>query len=165
MEMPNGTYLYKWLAYGNGTSNWFNQSVQRSYTINDTISVGDTTKPSWTNLRNFSQNANISFSQSITATDTSGIDEYWLNDTATFIINKTSGLITNNTGLNLVRLYWLNISANDTLGNTEQGIFYINITEISTAPPATTTTAETCRYKKYGYYNKFLPWIRQESCL
>ena len=97
------------------------------YEYRHTLSC-DATPPTWTNLRNFTHNANTSFSQSITATDISGISSYWLNDTTYFSINSGTGLITNITNLSRQELHWLNISVNDTLNNIATGIFYINIT-------------------------------------
>jgi len=98
-----------------------------SYTINWIIP--DDNPPSFDNLRNFTHIVNTSFSNSITASDDISIDIYRLNDTSIFSINETTGLITNNTNLSTLELYWLNISVNDSSGNIASGIFYINVTE------------------------------------
>jgi len=97
--------------------------------VNVTQPSADTTPPIFNNLRNFTHTVNTSFSQSITATDDTAIDTYKLNQTDTFNINSTSGLITNITQLSEITIYYLNISVNDTSGNMASGIFWINVTE------------------------------------
>jgi hypothetical protein len=120
-----GVYSYLWHSWGNGTNANYNQSEVQSYTVNSY-----TTPPTFDNLRNFTQQANLSFSQSITASDPFGIDSYWLNDTTNFIISQ-AGLITNVSALDQVNFYWLNISVNDTYNNIASDIFYINISGVT----------------------------------
>jgi hypothetical protein len=109
---------------------WVNDSANNVNKSSITFSI-DQTVPLFTNLRNFTHTVNTSFSQSIIATDVSGISYYSLNDTAYFNINS-AGLITNATNLSRIEIYYLNISVNDTLNNIKTGVFYINITsEIS----------------------------------
>ncbi len=103
-----------------------------TYYVNVTSTV-DSTPPTFDNLRSFNHTVNTSFSDSITATDPSGIDTYLLNDTTIFTINSANGLITNVTNLSTIKIYHLNISVNDTVGNLVSGIFYINITEVISA--------------------------------
>ena len=92
----------------------------------------DTIAPSFSDLRNFIHVINTSFSNSITATDSGvGVQSYSLNQTTQFSIDSTNGLITNITPLDEVAIYWLNISVNDTIGNKNSGIFYINVTVIT----------------------------------
>lgn len=112
-------------VYANDT---FNNENSSSVTFNI-----DTITPTFDNLRNFTKDSNKSFSESITATDSGvGIGSYSLNQTANFTINSSTGLITNSTTLyNYVGIFWLNISVNDTLGNTASGEFFINITEVT----------------------------------
>lgn len=90
--------------------------------------IPDTDSPTFDNLRNFTIYLNISFSESITASDDVGIDAYILNDTSVFTIGRTTGLITNSVQLENETTYWLNITANDTSGNTVSGVFFINVT-------------------------------------
>jgi hypothetical protein len=96
--------------------------------VNITPPAPDTTPPYFNNLRNFTHDINTSFSNSITATDDTGISWYWLNDTTYFNINGGTGLITNQTNLSRVEIHWINISVNDTSNNMNSSIFYINIT-------------------------------------
>jgi len=94
----------------------------------------DTTAPSFDNLRNFKHQANTSFSQAITATDSGvGVKNYGLNDTNIFSIDN-NGAITNGTALTGISIYYLNISVNDSLDNLNSGIFYINVTSDATWP-------------------------------
>ena len=55
------------------------------------------------------------FSYDINASDISGIDSYWINDTSNFYIN-TEGLIVSITMLNLGQ-YWVEIRAYDPYDN------------------------------------------------
>lgn len=55
------------------------------------------------------------FSYDINASDISGIDYYWINDTSIFFIN-TEGLIVSITTLNLGQ-YWVEIRAYDPFDN------------------------------------------------
>jgi hypothetical protein len=119
----------------------------------------DLTPPAFVDLRNFNHILNTPFSQSITATDAAGIDSYRLNDTSTFTINFTSGLITNDTALLTLGTYHLNISVNDTWGNLNSGMFWIKIITAPILPPSLLT----CRYEKFGYYNASLPFMF-ENC-
>ena len=96
--------------------------------VNITGVVPDTTPPTITNPRNFTQEGNQSFSEDMSATDDSGISFYWLNQTDYFNISQT-GIITNVTNLSRVEIHWLNYSVNDTLNNLRSLIFYINITQ------------------------------------
>jgi len=101
-----------------------------SFQMRFIVPAGDITPPDWTNLRNLTGYNNTAFSESITATDDSGISCYSLNDTTTFDVD-CSGTITNVTVLNTVTVYYLNISVNDTVGNVNWGEFYIDITGLS----------------------------------
>lgn len=106
----------------------FVSADSQTFQVRYIVPASDTTPPAWTNLRNLTGYNNTAFSQSITATDPSGISCYYLNDTSTFDVD-CSGTITNSTIINTVAIYYLNISVNDTLGNVNWGEFYINITE------------------------------------
>jgi len=126
--------------------------------------AGDIIPPTFDNLRDFSHYVNTSFSESITASDVSGIDSYWLNDTTYFSIDA-AGLITNVTNLSRIEIHWLNISVNDTFNNQNSGIFYIDIIIVPSAGNVTITSVQVCRYKKLGYYNTKLVWLRQTGCI
>jgi hypothetical protein len=123
-----------------------------------TVLEADVNPPTFDNLRNFTQQANLTFSQYITASDPSGIDTYTLNDTSTFNISS-SGLITNLTTLDEVNFYWLNISVNDTLGNLASGIFYINISEISTSQCGSTFTVLKSQLSNSRPYGQLCRWM------
>lgn len=130
----DGVYNYYWWSYGNGTSENYNISATFSYTVNVTP---DTTPPTFDNLRNFTQEANISFSQSITASDDVDVDSYIFNQTNYFSINQATGAIVNVTNLSRIEIHWLNLTVNDTSNNLLSGLFYINLTTV-TPPPAVT---------------------------
>jgi hypothetical protein len=126
--------------------------------------IGDITPPTFDNLRNFTHPVNTSFSQSITASDDSGIDSYWLNQTDYFNIDKTTGLITNVTNLSRVEIHYLIIFVNDTLNNIANGTFWINVT-IPSEANVTIISVASCKYKKLVYYNLNRVWYRDENCI
>jgi len=80
---------------------------------------------------------------------------YYLNDTTKFDVD-CNGLITNNTALSSVETIYLNITVNNTLGEEISGEFYIDI--------RSTITSAICRYKKYGYYNIEIPFMKEVDC-
>lgn len=129
---------------------------------NNTITVIDTTPPTITDCRNFTHLINTQFSDTIHATDASGIDGYFLNDTTYFNISRTTGLITNLTNLTRFETYNLNLTVNDTNGNAASCSFWI---DVNVYVPTGTGTTPICTYSKYGYYNLNLPWFRQANCM
>lgn len=95
----------------------------------------DTTPPAWTEVpANQTVGYNTSFAYDVNATDLSGVGSYWISDSANFTINSSSGLIANNTLL-AVGAYPLNVSVNDTLGNTNSALFTVNV-RFDVTPPA-----------------------------
>jgi len=78
------------------------------------------------------------FVYDVNASDPSNISTYSIDDTVNFSINSNTGLITNATFLT-VGVYGLNISVNDTYGNTLWAV--ISVTVEDTVPPAVTITS------------------------
>jgi hypothetical protein len=124
-----------------------------SFQTNITVTVNDTIEPSWTSINNFTRPSNISFEQNISANDSGvGIQAYWLNDTSYFNISS-AGVITNVTNLSRVEIHWLNVSVNDSSGNENSSIIFINLTgEDSESPnitliaPSNSVSATTASY-------------------
>lgn len=112
-----------------GTSNW--TTVWDNIDVNISAPTPDT-PPVWFSISNYTHTANTTFSETVSATDDTGISGYHLNDTTYFNITRTTGLITNNTRLTNVTTYWLNLSVNDTLNQWNSTIFYISVTELIT---------------------------------
>lgn len=102
--------------------------------------IFDTTPPTITNAINHTHTVNTSFSYDIDATDATGIDSWSVNDSNWAI--DSSGILTNNTALDTVQLWWLNVSVNDTLNFTSHAVFYVNVTSVS----------DTCTYGGSGDY-------------
>ena len=117
---------------------------------------------SFLNCRNFSRTVNLSFSNSITATNATS---YSLNDTSIFNVNSGTGLITNITGLTSITKYNLNLTASNTNNGRAECLFYIDITAVAPSSNVTGTTASICNYKCFGVYNLKLPWFREENCI
>ena len=107
----------------------------------------DTTPPTFDDMRNFNHPVNTSFSKDFDATDDVGVECFGLNDTSVFNID-CSGTVTNITALNTITIYTLNVSVNDSAGNTAYDDFYINVVE------ATTQCSSTFNYTKMAASNK-----------
>jgi len=111
----------------NDTSGNLNSALMR-------INVTDDGLPTFTGIANETIEYGSPFIQQINATDPSGISCFTVNDTDNFQINCTGYL--ENTTLLAIGQYILNISVNDTFGNTQDAI--INITVADTTPPTIT---------------------------
>jgi hypothetical protein len=137
-EITNNTILAQngeyWLTiYVNDTKN---------YTSNATIkvTVENQSAPVWTpEPENREIEFGDDFSYQVNAWDLSGIDQFWLSDEGNFsiviiddLIQNATAEITNNTELQ-VRVYSVNISVSDPLGNINTSV--INITVHAPAPP------------------------------
>jgi hypothetical protein len=82
--------------------------------VNVTEGPADTTPPAWDQqLANQTVEFGVAFVYDVNASDLSGIDTYFINDTSDFAINASNGNITNATAL-AVGVYHLNVSVNDT---------------------------------------------------
>lgn len=68
----------------------------------------------------------------LNATDTSGIDSYWVNDTVNFDIDN-QGIITDKTSLDVGR-YGIQVSVNDTNGYTLTSSFAVIVSEPESIP-------------------------------
>ncbi len=80
------------------------------------------------------------FAYDLNATDPSGLDTWWLNDTTNFAIDG-NGIITS-VPILAVGLYGLNVSVNNTLGDVLSGEFTLTV-QLSTTTTTTTTTPGT----------------------
>jgi hypothetical protein len=107
----------------------YNQSCIATFKI----TVEDTTNPTWLQIPT---DQNIEYGDGlyydINATDASGIDNWWLNDTTYFAINDANGIISNTTLLS-EGIYWLEVRAYDPYGQYCSAIIKITV-EISTIP-------------------------------
>jgi len=124
--LENNTNLSVRAFYLNISINDTSNNV-KSYHFLLNITLLDTTAPTLNhNLTNRSITSITSFALNINATDTSGISNYFINDTTNFKINN-SGYFENNTNLS-VRLYHVNVSINDTSNNVRSYHFALNVT-------------------------------------
>ena len=118
--LPDGTYYLN--SSANDSLSHTNSTPTREIHL-------DTTSPAWDQTP---QNQTITYGQSfsydLNASDPSGIDIYWVNDTSNFAMNGSTGELKNNTLL-AAGLYWLNISVNDTFGNILSSIIFVNVTQ------------------------------------
>ncbi|MHA1613298.1 MAG: hypothetical protein ACTSYJ_00465 [Candidatus Thorarchaeota archaeon] len=100
-------------------------------TVSDTIDI-DRAPPRWTRpLINHIINEGDDFRYALHADDYAGIDTWWVNDTANFVIYQ-EGILTSVSPL-AAGNYTVEVFVNDTLGNVLSGAFYLEVI------PATTT--------------------------
>ena len=93
------------------------------------IQVNDTISPAWNeSFINFSLsygvNADVYFD--FNASDISGLDDFFINDTVNFKIDKETGIFENNTVLS-VGTYVINVSVNDTSNNINSTLIWVEI--------------------------------------
>jgi len=144
-NLTAGNYLM------NVTINDTSNNINWTYVNVTVLAAGaDTEAPIWTDPRNFTIQANNSFLAPFNATDNVAIDQYWLNSTSIFNITS-SGNLYNLTNLSTVELYWLNASVNDTSGNLNWTIFYINVTVQVITPVVITGLTADDMYILYNF--------------
>jgi hypothetical protein len=125
---------WKWNCLGYDTNGNFNWSSEGNYTI-----TLDTMPPYFTNLADQTLLYGQSLSYTINANDSgSGVNCFSINNTGTFSIN-CSGFLKNVTSLSL-GIYWLNVSVNDSAGNLNSSLFFVNVTSADVVPPVITST-------------------------
>jgi len=112
-------------AQANITSNMSigNTGVHYNLTI---VQGPDIISPIFTGINNITIDEGESLNFNINATDNVAIDTYTINDTTNFKINSTTGILENNTNLSIGK-YYLNVSVNDTSGNINSEIIYVDI--------------------------------------
>ena len=111
-----------------------------------TLTVLDNDSPQWSQEpTNQTVEAGDTFYYNLNATDYSGLDTWWVNDTSRFSISS-DGIVTANTLLP-VGTYNIRISVNDTLGNVLAGVIRIEV--IDTQAPTWVTVPNTA-YVNYG---------------
>ncbi|MBD3252405.1 hypothetical protein GF386_01610 [Candidatus Pacearchaeota archaeon] len=95
------------------------------------VTVQDTTSPYFDfSIENQNINCSQEFNYDIDASDNVNISSYFIDDNGNFTINS-SGFIKNNTVLS-PRRYFLNISVNDSSGNTNSSSIKINVNIVNT---------------------------------
>ena len=123
---------------------WCNDTSGNEGTDNVTFTI-DTTAPTLDNLANQTIYDNQSISYNIDATDSGvGLGTFSLNETVEFTINSATGVLTNQTGLGVNTTYWLEVTVNDTIGNSVTGTFFVNVTD-SGIPDTTPPTWDNLR--------------------
>jgi len=134
---------YEFYVYTNRTSDMIIYNSTQKWNVTITPYVSDITGPNFTGISNQTIEYGYNLGYDINATDTSSVDCFSVNDTANFKIN-CSGYLENNTALN-VELYWVNITANDSLGNKNYEIMSVNVTS-TTLPLFTSILNQTIYY-------------------
>ena len=119
IDIPDENYSWNCLVFDNNSQGVF-ASANRTLWI-------DNIAPVFTNLANQTINYTDSLSYQLTATDDRvGVGCFSVNDTTNFAIS-CSGLLTNAITLT-TNIYHINISVNDTVGNTNSSLLDINAT-------------------------------------
>ncbi|MGY5864211.1 MAG: hypothetical protein RTV41_06370 [Candidatus Thorarchaeota archaeon] len=102
-------------------------------TVSDTIDY-DAAPPALDQpLANQMIDAGTDFRYDLNASDYSGIDQWWINDTVNFAIDD-DGVISNIDVLE-AGSFVIEVNVNDTLGNTQTGSFRLTVRELPTAFP------------------------------
>lgn len=127
-----GEGLYNYTFNSSGTSQ--NYSYVMITTILNVSDTPDTTGPTFSGITNKSTYVNTSIAYQITATDASGVSCFVVND-SNFNIN-CSGKLTNATTITFPQLFWLNVTANDSLDNMNSAFFWINTSNIPPLNPS-----------------------------
>ena len=127
------------------------------------VNITDTISPAFTQ---YPDNITIGFEQEgvnmdFNATDDSGIDTWYINETTNFTINKSTGVLTNITFLG-VTLFNILVSVNDTSNNINQTVFEVNITIIDITAP-TITILHPVNGTAYGATSLDLNWTVTEE--
>ncbi|MBL7054586.1 hypothetical protein ISS05_02420, partial [Candidatus Woesearchaeota archaeon] len=127
-------------GYLQNNTNLSNKIYWLNITVNDTlggeshgliwVNVTNTTGPTFTDISNITADYGSALAYDLDATDISGVDCFIVNNTNFNI--SCSGYLENSTNLNM-SIYWLNITVNDTLGNNNSELIWVNVTDL-TAP-------------------------------
>jgi hypothetical protein len=119
---------------------WVNDTSDNRINANITITIEAAAPPAWVQPpTDQSLELGQTFSYDLDATDRSGLDTWWINDTTTFTIDAT-GQISSILSLSL-GAYGLQVSVNDTLGHVQTTSFTLTIED--TTDPQITTTQNT----------------------
>ncbi len=114
----NGTYTYRWISWGNGSSRLMDSSTVQVFTVNATDIVKPAIKfgSANTNSGNFSQST---ITAQITASDTNlqRVVVYLYNSTGQISSNTSNGSVSITYSSLAEGTYYLNASANDTYAN------------------------------------------------
>jgi len=122
--LTNNTGLANGLYWINVT---MNDTANNEYSGLMWVNITDTLAPDFTTIANLTQEYKVNLNYTILANDSNNVSCYWVNDTTNFNVNCT-GYFTNNTLLSL-GLHMLNISVNDTVGNDNSTIIWVNVTD------------------------------------
>ncbi len=115
---------HTWNCISSDNTNRFDWDNNRSVVLDDSL-------PTFTTFANQTLSSGTALGYDIDASDTgSGVSCFDINNTADFSIN-CSGYLQNNTDL-AIGINWLNITVNDSAGNNNSGLMFVNITPVST---------------------------------
>jgi len=129
-----------------GIQVWVNDTLNNIQTDEFTVSVADTTAPTWDQVpTNQILECGEDFSYDLNATDLSGLGIWWLNDTVHFSVD-TNGVISS-IGVIPVGQYDVEVRAHDIYNNPCYGFFTVTVED--TLGP-TWSTAPTDQVLEFG---------------
>lgn len=180
-----------YLFYADSYDDYGNYNSTANYTIGVDYEFNtlDILLPLWENLYE-STYVPLSYF----AYDPSGVAQVWYNvlyssngTNSTYISNTT---ISGNTTVAITDIgsYYLNLWANDTVGNVGNDLTFFDVTNVSAGPEGPTgptgptgpqgpqgepgvngtsvdLLSQLCKYKKLGYYNEELPFLKEVNCV
>ncbi len=106
---------------------WVNDTLNNIQTTTFTVTVQDTTPPTWDQTpTNQTLELGDPFRYDLNASDPSGIDTWWLNDTVHFTMDSNTGIITNATALPM-GIYGVQVWVNDSYTNIRTRTFTVTV--------------------------------------
>ena len=154
-ELSVGTYYFNYSAYGNGTSNNFN-ITSFDYVIRQGIEKVQLTLDG--KRGNVLSDNDTVINISVTQPDIKGILNLYIDN-----VLWNSGMKSiSNSSLFLEGIYEINATMPSTTNYTyDDEVWFLTIVN-STTPSSVTSL---CRYKKFGYYNSDLPFLKEVNCI
>ena len=120
---------------------WINDTARNENSSSISFRI-DNSPPYFTDISNISIYNNQSLSYDINASDDGvGVESYSINWSSVFLINITTGVLTNSSDLS-IGIYWINVSVNDTLGNLNSSIIFVNVSSSDLTNPDVTNLVE-----------------------
>jgi PGF-pre-PGF domain-containing protein len=122
-----------WTQGKHNVTVWTNDTLNNKNSSRVSFTV-DSVAPYFTTFANQTLTSSQSLSYDINAVDAViGLGTFKINSTSIFSIVSSTGILTNTSALSAGN-YYINVSVNDTLGNTNSSIIWINVSSDVTAP-------------------------------
>jgi len=146
LSLGKGNYTFGCMATDySGNVNW---TANQTFELN----FSDSVSPGFTDIDNVSFREDRPVIVDFNATDDYSFDCFSVNDTMNFDINCT-GHLSNITALIPDSIYWLNVTINDSYGNVNSTVIFVNITLVGRVGITLVTPTENSNVTQNTYYN------------